>query len=204
VVLESAQIDALLVGSGEPDDELGREVATTIGSAYLLDFHDEAASTRRFDAGVKREKWLRTHPAGFLRDHGIIAPGWEPRTSPVRTVEIVEGVAPEKVRKVFARDGMQFVAHSRGTLVLNDPGPGTFKYAAKLKTNVLSVLHNTRDGAFSCETIRPDGSVQGFFIGSFTNLEMCEVVESVSGATTPLEICKTLEIDPALLGLSKK
>jgi len=200
-IFEGSKLTALLVGEGEPDDVIARDVARSAGRAYLLDFHDEAASTDQIGKDGTREKRLREHPAGFLRDHGIVAPGYEPRTSPVQSVVVVEGFPPERVRKVYAKDGMQFVPHPRGTLVTGDPGVASVRYAAKLNATVYDVLHNVEDGDFTCYVKRPKHREQCFSIGPVGNTEMYEMVDSILGESTPSGICRALDLDPELLGL---
>jgi hypothetical protein len=200
-VVEGSELVALLVGEGEPDEAIAREAAAAIGRAYLLDFHDEAASTEQLGKNG-RSKRLADHPAGFLRDHAIVAPGYELRVSPVRSAVIVDGFKPERVRKVFAREGMGFVPHSRGTLVTGGRGTEALRYATQLDTTVYTVLHNLESGFFACSIDQPGQPEQIFYLGELANLDKYKILDAVLGASTPTGICRALEIDPTLLGLN--
>jgi hypothetical protein len=201
-VVEGTQLVALLVGDGVPDDRFAGAVAKVTGSAYLLDFDDEAASTQQFRGDGRPPTYVDGHPAGILRDHGIVVPGFEPRPHTTHTVLLVDSVPPNRVRKVFARDDMQFTAHPRGTLVVGGPPTVGTQYARALKTRVYRAHYNPVDGYFECTVKRPDGPSEAFFIGENPNAEIYVVVNSILGATTPLGVCKALEIEPSLLGLT--
>ncbi len=111
---------ALLVFGGPADlgERPAAELAKRGGPVYLLDFDDEAYSTKELTGSkVKR---LRGYPNELLEKHGIIAPGWEPSPpSPVIVAGVVEGVTAEEARRLctdFEAD-LELAEHPRGVLM---------------------------------------------------------------------------------------
>ncbi|HWO26429.1 MAG TPA: hypothetical protein VNO30_47200, partial [Kofleriaceae bacterium] len=108
---------ALLVFGGHTGygDDLAAELARR-GPVYLLDFDDEAPMVKQLTGA--RTRRLRVYPSEFLKEHGIIAPGYEPSPpSPVISIGVVEGITPEEARRVCPKTDAQFTAHPRGVLV---------------------------------------------------------------------------------------
>lgn len=201
--ISGGAMSALLVGDYDTDDELAREIANEHEtSVYLLDFDDEGTSIDEYAPGAKRAKRKRGAPAAFLRERGIVVPGYGPRPSPVRIVVVVEGATPEQVRRVYENETMRFELHPRGTLVLGDPRLGDLRYAEELGGPVYALHYNIEDGEFWCD-VRRRGDVKPlkFETGRIVNAHLYTIVDSVLGESTPLGICRALGVPPEVLGM---
>jgi hypothetical protein len=197
-VLEGEEgFSALAVGDGEADAQLAAVfMARSDAAVYLLDFDDEGPSIVEFGQGKRRRR--RGHPAAFLKDHGIIAPGYEPPPpSPVRSVLVIEGVSPKAAEKL-GFDALEHSAHPRGTLVTGRVVYAAKDYAKKFGGPVYALSYNNATGQFWCE-IEERGRPSRW-CGPQTSLSTYyERVPDVLGETTLEGVCKVLDVPPDLL-----
>ncbi len=185
---------ALLVFGGPAD--LGERPATELakrgGPIYLLDFDDEAYSTKELKGSkVKR---LRGYPNELLEKHGIIAPGWEPSPpSPMVTAGVVEGITVEEARRACPDVDSQFAEHQRGVLVFDEPaGSVAIGLSIRRKVRSYAVFFNREDGDFFCIVRNPDGSDGCFAIGEPS--PNYPQLDSILGETTMDGVLRVLGI----------
>jgi len=189
---------ALLVFGGHTGygDDFAAELARR-GPVYLLDFDDEAPLIKQFTG--TRTRHLRGYPPDFLEEHGIIAPGYEPsRPTPVITIGVVEGIAPEEARRACSRTDAQFAAHPRGVLVIGDAASSVaFDLTLQRKLRSFAIYFNPEDQDFACVINDPDGQDACFAIGEPSPNYV--PLDSIFGETTVDGILRVLEIPRELL-----
>jgi hypothetical protein len=198
VVVGDAGFCALLV-FGENADEgesAAAQLSRDTGAAvYLLDFDDDAPFIKELTKGRERRK--RGHPADFLEERGIIAPGYAPAPSTIVSVGVIEDFTPVEARKVIPKlPASALRAHPRGTLVTAD-GFTIVSLAVKAKRRGYIVDVDRTDGAFSCSIVGP-GPVMKEFAPTRPNVNL-EQVDSVLGETTLDGILRVLQIPRGLL-----
>jgi hypothetical protein len=193
-----AGFNALLV-FGENADE-GESAATQLSRdtgapVYLLDFDDDAPFIKELAKGRERRK--RGHPADFLEERGIAAPGHAPAPSAIVSVGVIEDLTPAEARKVIPKlSGSLFHAHPRGTLVTAD-GFTIVSLVLKAKRLGYVVDVDRSNGAFTCNIVGP-GPVMKQFAPTSPSAEI-EHVDSILGETTLDGILRVLEIPRELL-----
>lgn len=188
---------ALLVGDGDVDPQLAAAfMARNDAVVYLLDFDDESPAVIELDQGKKKKR--KGHPAAFLQDHGIVAPGYEPPPeSPVRSVIVIDGAAPKAAMKL-GFDAFTHAQHSRGTLVTGRVLGSEKDYVKKLGGPIYTLTYNNATGAFWC-TIEERGKPSRW-CGPETPLsKYYERVPDIFGETTLEGVCKVLDVPPDLL-----
>lgn len=197
VVAGDAGFCALLV-FGENADEgesAAMQLSNVAGAAvYLLDFDDDAPFIKELTKGRERRK--RGHPADFLEERGIVAPGYAPETTRLASVGVVEELTPQLARKLIPQlPASAYSAHPRGTLVTAD-GFSILSLALKAKRRGY-IVNVDKDGAFSCNIVEPGPSMKQFApIRPNVNVEQ---VDSVLGETTLDGILRVLKIPRELL-----
>jgi hypothetical protein len=193
---------ALLVFGGPADlgDRPATELAKRGGPIYLLDFDDEAYSTKELSGSkVKR---LRGYPNELLEKHGIIAPGWEPSPpSPVITAGVVEGLTVEEARRTCPDIEAELADHPRGVLVTSGAAATVaVELSIRRKVRSFSVFFNPEDQRFSCAISEP-GKDNAWFTTGEPNPSRVQI-DSVLGETTMDGILRVLgiprELFPAL------
>jgi hypothetical protein len=189
---------ALLVFGGPVDlgDDLAAELARR-GPVYLLDFDDEALMIKQFTG--TRTRHLPGYPPDFLKEHGIIAPGYEPSPpSPVISIGVVEGITPEEARRAYSRADVQFTAHSRGVLVTGDAAWGVADdLTTRCKLRSFTIFFNPETRRFSCVISEP-GKQNAWFTTGNPNPSRVQL-DSILGETTVDGILRVLEIPRELL-----
>ena len=171
---------------------LASEVSTPV---YLLDFDDDAPAITELSKGRERRK--RGHPADFLEERGIVAPGHEPATPIVQSVGIVEDLTPAQARKLFPRiSAASLQPHPRGTLVTST-GFDAMSLALRAKRRGYIVGVDRSDNSFSCEIVEPGPKVVQFAPTKPSGSS--EQIDSVLGETTLDGILGVLGIPRALL-----
>jgi hypothetical protein len=190
---------AALLVFGENAAE-GESAATRLSSdagtaVYLLDFDDDAPSITELAKGRERRK--RGHPADFLEERGIIAPGYAPAPSTIVSVGVIEELTPAQARKQLPElPASAFHAHPRGTLLTAD-GLAIMSLALRAKRRAYIVDVDRNDGSFTCEIVEPGPKVVEF--APTRPSANTPQVDSVLGETTLDGILRILEIPRALL-----
>jgi len=178
----------------------GESAATRLSSdagtaVYLLDFDDEAPSITELAKGRERRK--RGHPADFLEERGIIAPGYAPAPSTIVSAGVIEEITPAQARKQLPElPESAFHVHPRGTLLTAD-GLAIMTLALRAKRRAYIVGVDRNDGSFSCEIVGP-GPEAVEFAPTRPSANIPQV-DSVLGETTLDGILRVLEIPRALL-----
>jgi hypothetical protein len=199
-ILEGTDGFAAIVGGDGPADDYEDFVAAFAAKVkvpvYLLDFNDEASSILEY-ARKAKPKRLRGHPAAFLRERGITAPGHEPRKrSPLRKVLVVEGATPEATRKASIDKSLTFEPHARGALVRGDVRiSGLDLIEKKVKGPVYGLLYDTEDGRYWCH-IDERGKKSRLFQpdGNREDAQFYDYVDDILGERTLDGILRVLGI----------
>jgi hypothetical protein len=166
---------------------LAEDVATPV---YLLDFDDDAPSITELAKGRERRK--RGHPADFLEERGIEAPGHAPPQSTIDSVGVVEDLTPAQARKLLPTVATTaFHTHSRGVLVTSS-GFDIAALALRAKRRGYIVSIDRTDGSFSCKIVGPGPEVKQF-APTKPNVNF-EQIDSVLGETTLDGILRVLGI----------
>jgi hypothetical protein len=199
-VLEGSDGFAAIVAGDGPADDYENHVAAFATKlkrpVFLLDFNDEADAVLEYSSTKARPKRLRIHPAAFLREHGITAPGYEPRErARSRTVLIVEGSTPEATRKASPDKSLTFDPHPRGTLVRGDVKIGGEELIKKLGGRVFLVRCHGSKGSFRC-CIDERGKKSQLFqpTGEHQYPDLYDYVDNVLGERTLDGILRVLSI----------
>jgi hypothetical protein len=180
-------------GEGESTaTQLSIDAGTAV---YLLDFDDDAPSITEFAKGRERRK--RGHPADFLEERGIIAPGYAPEPSTIVSAGVIEELTPAQARKQLPElPASAFHVHPRGTLLAAD-GLAIMTLALRAKRRAYIVNVDRTDGSFTCEIVGPGPEAVEFApTRPSANIRQ---VDSVLGETTLEAILHVLEIPRTLL-----
>lgn len=189
----------LFFGDDEADEHFAAGLSHTAKKkVYLLDFDDEGSSVTELDG--KKETRKRGHPVAFLKERGIVAPGFEPRPpSDVRSVYIVVGAAPDKVRKLYTNDGLVFESHPRGTLVAGNARGGDEDWLGGTPGPVYDLTFDPGPKQFWCRVNEKSGTTRMYSDGPISNASLYDVVENILGETTPDGILRALGVPRHLL-----
>jgi hypothetical protein len=193
---------ALLVFGDLPSERLANQLLMSATPVYLLDFDDDAPVTLRLDRKKMRatETRLDVHPAGFLKQKGIIAPG-HAAPIPVKNIGLVEGItmaeAEAGAREVIPGGEFEFHPHPRGVLVDDAPAAGSL--ARQLGKRAYLIFRNPEDGDFLCMVQEADQSVSSY--SPQKPSPNFRPLDNVLGETTPAGILRALEIPGELIGL---
>jgi hypothetical protein len=168
-----------------------------IPAVYLLDFDDDAPSVIRYDR--KREQRIAKHPARFLEERGIIAPGYEHVPSPMRAVGLIENATPAQARRAEPAAECEFLEHPRGVLVKGLVASTiTSILADELHRRGYMIIRDTRDTWFQCHIYEPDKEPTIYSpIRRDPNRTNC--VDNILGRTTLADILSALEIPSELI-----
>lgn len=194
---------ALLVFGDLPSEMLAKRLLTDVTPVYLLDFDDDAPVTLRLDRRKTRvtETRIDEHPADFLEDHGIMAPGYVLTPTPVREVGIIEGISVDEARRALpsVADGVELRDHPRGALVNDAIIAG--RVADKLGRRAFLVFRDpeANDGWFCCVVHEP-GKEPASYSPVRPDLNS-PPLDNILGETTLEGIVRVLEIPGELLGL---
>lgn len=192
---------ALLVFSGLPNEALAKQLSATATPVYLLDFDDDAPAITKFERKTTRvtETRVAGHPADFLDERGITIPGYAVVPSPVAAVGIVEGATLAEAKRAMPDAEIEFRAHSRGVLVIDESGMCTGMLAQLLRRRAYIVYRNRESGRFSCMVQEPDQSAASYSPARpDPNLPP---LDNILGETTLEGILRALAIPGELLGL---
>jgi hypothetical protein len=197
VVAGEQGFTALLVFglNAEDGESAATQLSHDLGAAvYLLDFNDMVPSVKELAKGRVRRK--RGHPADFLEERGIVAPGYNPPPSTIVSVGVIEDITPAEARKAQPKlPASAFRAHPRGTLVAETDGFTILSLALRVKRRCYIVDVDRTDGSFSCDIVGPGPtSVQFAPTRPSVNLEQ---VDSVLGETTLEGILRVLGLSDA-------
>lgn len=193
---------ALAVFSGSPHEDLAKQLLATVTPVYLLDFDDNAPTIVRLDRKKARVTTTRIsgHPADFLEEYGIVAPGYAVTPSPVLLVGLVEGTEPVEAKRAMPEADVEFRQHPRGVLVVQDEmGMITGRLSRTLGRRAYTIFRNPEDGWFSCVLHEP-----GQEDASYSPVKPDPnrpPLDNILGETTPEGILRILAIPRELLGL---
>jgi hypothetical protein len=193
---------ALLVFGDLPSERLAKQLLMSVTPVYLLDFDDDAPVMLKLDRKRTRvtETRVDVHPASFLEQKGIIAPGYA-APIPVKNIGIVEGItvseAVAEAREVIPGGEFEFHPHPRGVLVDDAPAAGSL--ARKLGKRAYLIFYSPEDGNFSCMVQEPDRSVSSY--SPQKPSPNFPPLDNVLGETTLAGILRVLQIPGELLGL---
>jgi hypothetical protein len=202
VVAGTQGFAALLVFGDVPNEALAKRLLSSATPIYLLDFDDEAPVIVRFDRKKTRTDETRVdeHPAEFLEERGIAAPGYTLTPSPVVAVGLVEGTTLEEAQRAVPDAEVEFRKHPRGVLVVDDQwGMVPCVLSKSLRRRAYMVLRNPEDGWFSCILYEP-----GKKPASFSPVRPdpnAPPLDNILGETTLEGILCVLAIPGELLGL---
>jgi hypothetical protein len=200
VVAGREGLAALLVFGDIPDEALAKQLLTSVTPVYLLDFDDDAPVTLKLDREKTRvtETRLDEHPAEFLDQYGIAAPGYTITPSPVMSVGLVEGISIPEAKRAMSPDAeVELLEHPRGVLVLYAPAAALL--AKKLRKRAYLVFRNPEDEWFSCVLYE-----LGRERGSYSPVRPdpnSPPLDNILGETTLDGILRVLEIPGELVGL---
>lgn len=192
----------LLVFGHIPNETLAKQLLTSVTPVYLLDFDDDAPVTLRLDRKRTRiaETRIDKHPAAFLEEYGIAAPGFAPTPSPVRSVGIVEGISLAEAKRAMPADAdVHVIEHPRGVLV--DYATAGGMLADELGKRGFLVYRDPedRDGWFCCVVCEPGKEPASYSpVRPDPNRPP---LDNVLGETTLDGILRVLAIPGELLGL---
>ena len=191
---------ALLVFGDLPSERLAHQLLATATPVYLLDFDDDAPVTLKLDRKKTRvtETRVNEHPADFLEEYGIVAPGYALTPSTVKDVGLIEGVSLDEAKHAFPPGvGAELREHPHGVLVLD--GPIAALLASKLRRRVYCVYHDPKDGRFGC-TVYEHGAALGSY-SPVIPVAYAPPFDNILGETTLEGILRVLEIPGELVGL---
>jgi hypothetical protein len=190
---------ALLVFGDVPDETLAKQLLASVSPVYLLDFDDDVPVILKLDRQKTRATETRVdeHPADFLSEHGIVAPGYAFTPSPVRSVTLVEGVSIAQAKGAIPTEfEVVLREHPQGALVIGAPVGGIL--AKKLQQRVYYMCHNPEDGWFCCVVYERD---QGRASYSPVTPDVNALpLDNILGETTLEGILRVLAIPGELLG----
>jgi hypothetical protein len=192
---------ALLVFGDLPSETLAKRLLADVTPVYLLDFDDDAPVTLKLDRRKTRvtETHVGQHPAGFLEEHGIMAPGYVLSPTPVREAGIIEGVSVGDAKRALPPDADDVLLrdHPRGVLTDNAIIGGMV--ADELGKRAYLIFYNPEDGHFLCMVQEADHSVSSY--SPQKPSPNCPALDNVLGETTSEGILRVLEIPGEMLGL---
>lgn len=201
---------ALLVFGDIPSERLAKQLLLSVTPVYLLDFDDDAPATRKLERKKTRVTETRVdgHPAEFLEERGIVAPGYADAPSPVLMVGLVEATTPAEAKDALKARGaepdhqVEFRVHPRGVLIVGDRSAMCSSMVAmKLKRHAYDLFRNPEDGWFTCVVHDPshaDGEASYSPVRPDPN---SRPLDNILGETTLDGILRILEIPGELLGL---
>jgi hypothetical protein len=193
---------ALLVFGDLPNATLAKELLLSTSPVYLLDFDDDAPATVKLDRKQARvtETHVDTHPADFLEEHGIEAPGFAFTPSTVRSVSVVEGVPMADARRAMTPIAeVELFEHPRGLLVIHASFGGMLATKFAQRAYLVYCDPEDKEGWFCCvvyELGRRRGSFSPFKPDPGT-----PPLDHILGETTLEGIMRVLEIPAEHLGL---
>jgi len=192
---------ALLVFGDVPDETLAKQLLASVTPVYFLDFDDDAPVTLKLDRTKTRvtETRVAGHPADFLDERGIMIPGYGVVPSPVAAVGIVEGATLAEAKRAMPDAEIEFRAHSRGVLVIDESGMCTGMLAQLLRRRAYIVYRNRESGRFSCMVQEPDQSAASY--SPARPDPNVPPLDNILGETTLAGILRALAIPGELLGL---
>ena len=194
---------ALLVFGDLPNETLAKRLLAAVTPVYLLDFDDEAPVTLKLDRRKTRvtETRVDEHPADFLEEHGIMAPGYVLTPTPVREVGVIEGVSVSEAKRALPSeaDDVEVRDHPRGVLIDNAIIGGML--ADELGRRGFLVFRDpeAKDGWFCCVVHEP-GKEPASYSPVRPDLNS-PPLDNILGETTLEGIVRVLEIPRELLGL---
>lgn len=194
---------ALLVFGDLPSETLAKRLLATVTPVYLLDFDDDAPVILKLDRRKTRitETRVDEHPADFLEERGIMAPGYVLTPTPVREVAIIEGVSVGEVRRALPSevDDVELRDHPRGVLVNDAIIGGMVADELGRRGFLLFRDPEAKDGWFCCVVHEP-GKEPASYSPVRPDLNS-PPLDSILGETTLEGIVRVLEIPRELLGL---
>lgn len=194
---------ALLVFGDLPSETLAKRLLATVTPVYLLDFDDDAPVTLKLERRKTRvtETRVDKHPASFLEEHGIMAPGYVLTPTPVREVGVVEGVSVREAKRALPSeaDDVELRDHPRGVLIEDAIIAGMV--ADELGRRGFLVFRDPedKDGWFCCVVHEP-GKKPASYSPVRPDLNS-PPLDNILGETTLEGILRVLEIPGELLGL---
>lgn len=201
---------ALLVFGGFPSERLAKQLLLSVTPVYLLDFNDDAPATLKLDREKTRvtETRMDEHPADFLEERGIVAPGYADEPSPVLMVGLIEATTPAEARNALNARGaepdpqVEFRVHPRGVLIVGDRSSMTSSMIAmKLKRRAYDLFRNPEDGWFTCVVHDPSQTDCEASYSPVRPDPNSRPLDNILGETTLEGILRVLEIPGELLGL---
>jgi hypothetical protein len=201
IVIGKDGFAALLVFGDLPNETLAKQLLRSATPVYLLDFDDDAPVTLKLERKKTRiaETRVGKHPAEFLEDRGIVAPGFA-APIPVMNVGLVEGITVTEARQAMPDGGVEFHTHPRGVLVTDASAAGSL--AEQVGRRAYLLYHDPADGDFSCLVQEPDHGLSAYSPPPQKPNPNVPPLDDVLGETTPNGILRVLEIPGELLGLS--
>jgi hypothetical protein len=193
---------ALLVFGDVPDEALAKQLLAFVSPVYLLDFDDEAPVIVKFDRKKTRviETRIDEHPADFLEERGIVAPGYAFTPSPIAAVGLVEGTTPEEAKRALPSAEVEFREHPRGVLIVNDESGMVAGWLSKsLGRRAYMVLRNPEDGWFACTLCEPGQEAVAY--SPVRPNPNRPPIDNILGETTLEGILRVLAIPRELVGL---
>jgi hypothetical protein len=194
---------ALLVFGDLPNETLAKRLLATVTPVYLLDFDDDAPVTLKLDRRKRRvtETRVDEHPSSFLKEHGIVAPGYALTSTPVREVGIIEGISVGEAKRALPSeaDDVELRQHPRGVLIDNAIIGGML--AEELGKRGFLVFRDPedKDGWFYCVVHEP-GKKPASYSPVRPDLNS-PALDNILGETTLEGILRVLEIPGEFLGL---
>lgn len=193
---------ALLVFGDVPSERLAKQLLASVTPVYLLDFDDDAPAIVKLERKKSRvaETRVDEHPADFLEERGIVAPGYNPEPSPLMSIGLVERATVAEAKRVLPDAEFEFRPHPQGVLVVGDEvGMGTGMLSEALRRRAYIVYRDRRDGSFSCNLYEP-GQTAASFSPTRPNPNR-PPLDNILGETTLEGIVRALKIPGELLGL---
>jgi len=191
---------ALLVFGDVPDETLAQQLLASVSPVYLFDFDDEAPVTLKLERKKTRvtETRVDEHPADFLEQRGIVAPGYAFTPPSVKGVGVIEGVSLTEVKRAIPSEfEVELREHPRGVLVISGPIGGVM--AQRLRRPAYCVYYDPGDGWFSC-VVYGQGEERGAYSPVSPEPEALPL-DNILGETTLDGILRVLDIPRELLGL---
>jgi hypothetical protein len=194
---------ALLVFGDLPSESLAKRLLATVTPVYLLDFDDEAPVTMKLDRRKARvtETRVDEHPADFLEEHGIVAPGYALTPTPVREVGVIEGVSVREAKRALPSEAgdVELRDHPRGVITDNAIIGGMVADELGRRAFLLFRDPEAKDGWFCCVVHEP-GKEPASYSPVRPDLNS-PPLDNILGETTLEGILRVLEIPGELLGL---